>query len=213
MPMFVVQRTLYEARERPSKMYSWLAFVTSAILVEIPYQVLCGILVFVCFYYPVFGIQSAERQGLMLLFCIQNFVFSSTFAHLLVSTLPSFMYGQLRCLLTLTPIYQVAAAPDAETAGKLIKSFLRPVETVTILRWNRQFLNSPVHHVFDFQWGYAATRRPSDILDIHVSIMRTRCIDRYQLTLMKVPSFAIHLPRSRHGCHCFARTVNRVHGS
>ena len=94
MPKFVVQRTLYEARERPSKMYSWLAFVLSNIAVEIPYQILCGVIAFACFYYPIFGIQSPERQVLVLLFCIQNFVFASTFAQMLV-----------------------AAAPDAETGG------------------------------------------------------------------------------------------------
>lgn len=35
MPEFVTQRTMYEARERPSKTYSWKAFIASAILVEV----------------------------------------------------------------------------------------------------------------------------------------------------------------------------------
>lgn len=34
MPNFVVQRTLYEARERQSKTYMWQAFVLSNIVVE-----------------------------------------------------------------------------------------------------------------------------------------------------------------------------------
>ena len=32
MPMFVSQRTMYEARERPSKAYSWKAFLFSTII-------------------------------------------------------------------------------------------------------------------------------------------------------------------------------------
>ena len=35
MPRFVIQRSLYEVRERPSKAYSWIAFVTANIAVEI----------------------------------------------------------------------------------------------------------------------------------------------------------------------------------
>jgi ABC-type multidrug transport system permease subunit len=75
MPRFILQRSLYEVRyrseitssrackadgaeqvrERPSKVYSWPAFILANILVEIPYQVLLSILVYVCYYYPVFG--------------------------------------------------------------------------------------------------------------------------------------------------------------
>lgn len=35
MPMFVSQRTLYEARERPAKSYSWVVFVFGTIIVEL----------------------------------------------------------------------------------------------------------------------------------------------------------------------------------
>ena len=38
MPLFVTQRSLYEVRERPSKAYSWKAFLVANIAVEIPYQ-------------------------------------------------------------------------------------------------------------------------------------------------------------------------------
>src|SRR5580700_9730292 len=99
MPRFVTQRDLYEVRERPSKAYSWKAFLIANIAVEIPYQILLGILVYASYYYPTYtadGIQSSEQQGLILLFCVQFFVFASTFAHMLI-----------------------AALPDAETAGTI----------------------------------------------------------------------------------------------
>ena len=88
MPLFVTQRDLYEVRERPSKAYSWGAFLIANIIVEIPYQIFTGILVFACFYYPVVGVQSSERQGLVLLFCIEFFIYASSFAHLLIAALP-----------------------------------------------------------------------------------------------------------------------------
>lgn len=89
MPRFVTQRSLYETRERPSKAYSWVAFIVSNIVVEIPYQVLLGLSVWASYYYPIYGAnQSSQVQGLMLLFVIQFFVFTSTFAELVISALP-----------------------------------------------------------------------------------------------------------------------------
>lgn len=37
-PVFVTQRTLYEAKERPSKVYSWKAFMVANIVVEMAYN-------------------------------------------------------------------------------------------------------------------------------------------------------------------------------
>ncbi|KAI9841997.1 MAG: hypothetical protein M1838_003324 [Thelocarpon superellum] len=89
MPRFVTQRALYEVRERPSKAYSWAAFLIANIAVEIPYQILLGILVFASFYFPIFGAgQSPDRQGLILLLIVQFFVFASTYAQLCISALP-----------------------------------------------------------------------------------------------------------------------------
>jgi ABC-type multidrug transport system permease subunit len=67
------------------------------VLVEIPYQVITGVLIYACFYYPVVGIQSSERQGLVLLFIIQLFIYASAFAQM-----------------------TIAALPDAQTAGSIV---------------------------------------------------------------------------------------------
>lgn len=87
-PLFLTQRALYEVRERPSKAYSWKAFMLANIVVEIPYQVVGGIITFACVYYPTAGIQSPDRQGLVLLFFIQFFMYASTFAHMTIAALP-----------------------------------------------------------------------------------------------------------------------------
>lgn len=88
MPQFVTQRSLYEVRERPSKAYSWKAFMCANIVVEWPYMIIAGILVFATFYYPVVGVQSSERQGLVLVSCIVLFIYASSFAHLCIASLP-----------------------------------------------------------------------------------------------------------------------------
>ncbi|KAJ3525819.1 hypothetical protein NM208_g11475 [Fusarium decemcellulare] len=88
MPHFVLQRSLYEVRERPSKTYSWKVFMLSQIVAEIPWNTLMSVLMFVCVYYPV-GFdknasaagQTVERGGLMWLLFWQFLIFTCTFAH------------------------------------------------------------------------------------------------------------------------------------
>jgi len=43
MPLFVTQRTLYEARERQSKTYDWKAFVLSNIVIEMFWNAVSGV--------------------------------------------------------------------------------------------------------------------------------------------------------------------------
>lgn len=88
MPMFVNQRSLYEVREKPSKAYSWKAFMIANILVEIPYNIILGVLVFACYLYSIAGILDSMRQVLILLLMIQFFIYSGTFAAMCIAALP-----------------------------------------------------------------------------------------------------------------------------
>lgn len=88
MPLFVSQRSLYEVRERPSKAYSWKAFIFANIVVEIPFNIILAILVFGCYYYPIEGIQTPLQQGATLLFMIQFFIYAGTFAGMCIAALP-----------------------------------------------------------------------------------------------------------------------------
>ncbi|RSL81519.1 hypothetical protein CEP51_005778 [Fusarium floridanum] len=58
------------------------------VIVEIPYQILTGILIFATFYYPIVGIQDSARQGLVLLFMIQLLLYASSFAQMTIAALP-----------------------------------------------------------------------------------------------------------------------------
>ncbi|OJJ46022.1 hypothetical protein ASPZODRAFT_16617 [Penicilliopsis zonata CBS 506.65] len=89
MPKFVLQRSLYEVRERPSRVYSWKVFILSQVLVEIPWQVLLGICAWACFFFSVFGVDgSSQTQGLVLLFIVQFYIFASTMAQLVIAAIP-----------------------------------------------------------------------------------------------------------------------------
>ena len=96
MPHFVIQRSLYEVRERPSKTYSWKVFMFSSILVEAPWNTLMSALIYFCWYYPIGLYRNAEatnavteRGGLMFLFIWSFLMFTSTFAHLLIAGMDS----------------------------------------------------------------------------------------------------------------------------
>lgn len=92
MPNFCTQRALYEARERPSKAYSWKAFMTANILVELPWNALMSVLIYVCWYYPIGLYRNAEptdsvneRGALMFLLILTFLLFTSTFAHMIIA--------------------------------------------------------------------------------------------------------------------------------
>ncbi|ROV89515.1 hypothetical protein VSDG_08497 [Cytospora chrysosperma] len=88
-PLFITQRSLYEVRERPSKAYSWKAFMIANVVVEIPYQIVTGTLIWACFYYPVVGAgQSSERQALVWLLCVVLQIYASSFAQMTIAALP-----------------------------------------------------------------------------------------------------------------------------
>lgn len=109
MPMFVPQRALYEARERPSKIYRWTskasfspciyipltirwhgtlsAYLLSNIIVELIWHSLMAPIMYFCWYYPVGFVRNttpndqAIRGFLVFLFLWVYLLFTSTFAH------------------------------------------------------------------------------------------------------------------------------------
>jgi len=94
MPHFVTQRALYEVRERPSKAYSWQAFMLSNIIVELPYQTLMAVVMYFCWYYPIGMYKNAipthqvhERGALMFLLIFMFLIFTSTFAHMVIAAI------------------------------------------------------------------------------------------------------------------------------
>ncbi|KAF7177256.1 hypothetical protein CNMCM7691_005146 [Aspergillus felis] len=78
IPVFVTQRTLSEARERPSKTYSWKAFMLANIFVELAWNSIMGIFCFLC---------ALSRNTSMLIYLGVYVLWSSSLAHLLIAGL------------------------------------------------------------------------------------------------------------------------------
>lgn len=96
MPHFCTQRSLYEVRERPSKAYSWKAFMISNIVVELPWNSLMAVFIFFCWYYPIGLSRNAEATDSVVLRGFQLFLFvwmflmfTSTFTHMIIAGVDS----------------------------------------------------------------------------------------------------------------------------
>ncbi|WQF80896.1 Putative ABC transporter-like, ATP-binding domain, AAA+ ATPase domain, CDR ABC transporter [Colletotrichum destructivum] len=54
-PVFLQSRQIFQSRENNAKIYSWFAWTTAAVLVEIPYAIVAGAVYFNCWWWGVFG--------------------------------------------------------------------------------------------------------------------------------------------------------------
>lgn len=83
-PQFIHFRSLYEVRERPSKMYSWPVAVWSAVIVEVPWNLLGGTLFWASWYwmiqFPSDSKTAATVWGFYMLFQIYFQTFAAAIA-------------------------------------------------------------------------------------------------------------------------------------
>jgi ATP-binding cassette subfamily G (WHITE) protein 2 (SNQ2) len=103
---FISMRNIYEIRERPSRMYSWTALVTSQILIEIPFNIIGSSLYFLCFYWTV-GLDS-DRAG---------------YTYLVIGVIFPIYYGTIGQAVA-------AMAPDANIAALLFSALFSFVITL-----------------------------------------------------------------------------------
>ncbi|KAJ6100307.1 CDR ABC transporter [Penicillium canescens] len=96
MPQFINQREVYEARERPSKIYDWKVLMLSNLVIEIFWNTLMAVMAYFCWYYPIGLYQNAistheviSRGGLAFLFIWAFMMFTSTFTHILIAGIDS----------------------------------------------------------------------------------------------------------------------------
>jgi ABC-type multidrug transport system permease subunit len=66
-PFFLHNRDIFEAREKKSKIYHWLAFIGAQTVSEIPYLILCATLYFACWYFTAGFPTTASISGHMYL--------------------------------------------------------------------------------------------------------------------------------------------------
>ncbi|KAG6123477.1 hypothetical protein E4U13_005964 [Claviceps humidiphila] len=199
-PMFVTQRSLYEVRERPSKAYSWQVFMIANIVVEIPYQAFTAILIWAASYYPVIGIQSSDRQGLVLVFVIQLFVYASSFA-----------------------IMCQAAMPDAHTAGSVVNVlailsivFSGVLQTAQALPgfWIFMYRVSPFTYWIGGIVGTELHERAIECSDVELNVFDppqgTTCGEYLKPLLSKAPGL-LQNPEATSQCHyCNVQNADQI---
>ena len=85
---FINTRMIYEIRERPSRMYSWTALLTSQILIELLWNILGSTMLFVTSYWTI-GFESSRAGYAYLMLGIVFPSYYTTFAQVIL-----FLYSE-----------------------------------------------------------------------------------------------------------------------
>jgi ABC-type multidrug transport system ATPase subunit/ABC-type multidrug transport system permease subunit len=94
-PLFIERRDIFETREKKSKMYSWIAFVTSLVVSEIPYLIICSILYFLCFYYTAGLPAASEKAGaIFFVMLVYQFIYTGI-GQLVAAYAPNAVFASL----------------------------------------------------------------------------------------------------------------------
>jgi ATP-binding cassette subfamily G (WHITE) protein 2 (SNQ2) len=92
--MYIDIRSVYEIRERPSTMYNWTALIVSQILVELPWNIMCSSLFFLCWYWTV-GFPTDRAGYTYLMYGIVFPMYYTTVAQAVASMAPSAVISSL----------------------------------------------------------------------------------------------------------------------
>lgn len=90
IPKFFSNRMIWEARELPSRIYGWQAFVTAQILCEIPYAILACTIYFLVWYFPVGFATGASTSGYVYLMWLLFNLFTASWGQWIAAFAPSF---------------------------------------------------------------------------------------------------------------------------
>ncbi|KAF8235559.1 hypothetical protein L208DRAFT_1457957 [Tricholoma matsutake] len=85
---FLKTRSIYEIRERPSRMYSWTALLTSQFLVETPWNLFGATGFFFCWYWTI-GFPSSRAAYTFLVFCVIFPMYFTSFAQAVAAMVPT----------------------------------------------------------------------------------------------------------------------------
>ncbi|KAL6877662.1 ABC-2 type transporter [Trichoderma longibrachiatum] len=95
-PVFISSRNLFQSRENSAKIYSWLAWVTSAVVVEIPYGIVAGAIYFNCWWWGIFGTRvSSFTSGFSFLLVLVFELYYISFGQAIASFAPNELLASL----------------------------------------------------------------------------------------------------------------------
>ncbi|WAO94325.1 Hypothetical protein NCS54_01190400 [Fusarium falciforme] len=140
MPGFVSQRSLYEGRERSSKTYAWYNFILANVVVEMVWNSVAALAVYLPFYFLVGMYKDGditdtqnERGALMFLLVWAFMVYEGTFAHMSVAGSPTAEVGATFALLLfmMTLVFAGVLVPYSALPG--FWTFMYRVSPMTYL--------------------------------------------------------------------------------
>jgi ATP-binding cassette, subfamily G (WHITE), member 2, SNQ2 len=94
-PRFLNARNIYHSREANSKIYSWLAFVTSAVVSEIPYRIVAGTIYWCCWYWATWFPRGTYRSAVMWLWIMLFELFYLGFGQAIAAFSPNELLASL----------------------------------------------------------------------------------------------------------------------
>ena len=149
-PVFIHSRQIFQWRENNAKIYSWFAWATAAVVVEIPYAIVCGGVYFNCWWWGVFGWDPSVSS------------FTSGFAFLMVILFELYYIGFGQAI--------AAFAPNELLASLLVPIFflfvvsfcgvvVPPAQLPTFWREWMYWL-TPFHYLLEALLGAAVHKQP-----------------------------------------------------
>ncbi|KAG5975551.1 hypothetical protein E4U56_003494 [Claviceps arundinis] len=95
-PVFLNSRNIFQSRENNSKIYSWFAWTTAAVVVEIPYAIVAGAIYFCCWWWGIFGTRvSSFTSGFALLMVLLFELYYVSFGQAIASFAPNELLASL----------------------------------------------------------------------------------------------------------------------
>lgn len=85
---FIRTRSIYEIRERPSRMYNWTALITSQFLAEIPWNIFGSSLFFLCWFWTV-GYSNSRAAYTFLVYAVIFPLYYTSFGQAVASMVPA----------------------------------------------------------------------------------------------------------------------------
>lgn len=95
-PVFLNSRNIFQSRENSAKIYSWVAWVTAAVVVEIPYSLVAGSIYFCCWWWGIFGTRvSSFTSGFTYLMVLLFELYYVSFGQAIASFAPNELLASL----------------------------------------------------------------------------------------------------------------------